>query len=179
MTKTTTIHEYLHIVNATAYLDLETDACALDEKWETEKTEGRRGGRSTWVQEGHVEKVNGGECSATIVSRANADKYVDADFSCANRNVGTPQSWIHTESGQSLGCLLQEDDLLLQLGRPPLPLVDVGGASSWIRRKRMVAKARSALCPLAVGRGAPDRMRAGQEDVRCLCTESLRSHKPQ
>ena len=25
-------------------------------------------------------------------------------FSCANRNVGTPQSWFHTESDQNLGC---------------------------------------------------------------------------
>ena len=112
--------------NATAHLDLETnasgnDACALEENWETERTECMRGSRSTWVQEGHVEKVNGGECSATNVSRANADRYADVVFSCATRNVGTP----NTESGQSLGCLLPEDDLLLQLRSPPLPLVDV------------------------------------------------------
>ena len=118
-----------HIVNATAHFDLETnasgnDACGLEENWETGKTEGRRGSRSTWVQEGHVEKGNGGGCSATIVSRANADKYIDAVFSCANRNVGTPQSWFHTESGQSLD-LRPEDDLVLQLVRPPRPLVDV------------------------------------------------------
>ena len=46
-------------------------------------------------------------------------------FMCKPHNVGMPQSWFHTESGQSLGCLLPEDDLFLQLGRPPRPLVDV------------------------------------------------------
>ena len=77
------------------------------------------------MQAGHVEIVNGGECSATIVSKANADKYVDAVFSCANRNVGMPQSWFRTEPGQSLGCLRPEDDLVLQLRGSPGPLVDV------------------------------------------------------
>ena len=88
-----------------------------------------------------------------------------------------PQSWFRTESGQSLGCLLPEDGLVLQPGRPPRLLVDVlppeYDASAWLPELFPL------LCPLALGKGAPHRMLTGQEDARCRCTESLRSHKPQ